>query len=150
NPVFAELMPRSLADRASAYADPAWRQRVRDAWAAGQGLLPRWDAIDVMECVASPELVGRRLDQLAAERGAAPPDGLRELALAERGLRLRVRALLANDDPEGVAILLREERCTLGLSDAGAHVGQLCDAPLATDLLGNWVRERGVLTLEEA
>jgi N-acyl-D-aspartate/D-glutamate deacylase len=38
----------------------------------------------------------------------------------------------------------------LGLSDAGAHVGQLCDAPLPTDLLGNWVRERAVLPLEEA
>ena len=38
----------------------------------------------------------------------------------------------------------------LGLSDAGAHVGQLCDAPLPTDLLGNWVREREVLSLEEA
>jgi N-acyl-D-amino-acid deacylase len=29
-------------------------------------------------------------------------------------------------------------------------VGQLCDAPLPTDLLGNWVRERGVLSLEDA
>ncbi len=26
----------------------------------------------------------------------------------------------------------------------------LCDAPLPTDLLGNWVRERGVLSLEHA
>ena len=47
-------------------------------------------------------------------------------------------------------MLLQEPNCTLGLSDAGAHVGQLCDAPLPTDLLGNWVRGRGVLSLEEA
>ena len=65
-------------------------------------------------------------------------------------LRLRVRAVLANDDEAGVATLLQAEGCTLGLSDAGAHVGQLCDAPLATDLLGKWVREKGVLTLENA
>ena len=32
----------------------------------------------------------------------------------------------------------------------GAHVGMLCDAPLPTDLLGNWVREREVLSLEAA
>jgi N-acyl-D-aspartate/D-glutamate deacylase len=38
----------------------------------------------------------------------------------------------------------------IGLSDAGAHVGMLCDAPLPTDLLGNWVRERGVIPLEKA
>jgi N-acyl-D-aspartate/D-glutamate deacylase len=29
-------------------------------------------------------------------------------------------------------------------------VSQLCDACLPTDLLGNWVRERGVLPLERA
>jgi N-acyl-D-aspartate/D-glutamate deacylase len=38
----------------------------------------------------------------------------------------------------------------LGLSDAGAHVAQLCDAPLYTDLLGNWVRERQLMPLEKA
>ena len=38
----------------------------------------------------------------------------------------------------------------LGLSDAGAHVGMLCDAPLPTDFLGNWVRERGVVPIERA
>jgi N-acyl-D-aspartate/D-glutamate deacylase len=47
-------------------------------------------------------------------------------------------------------MLLNEPGCTLGLSDAGAHVSQLCDAPLPTDLLGNWVRDRGVLSLEDA
>ena len=73
-----------------------------------------------------------------------------DLALSEPGLRLRVNVVIANDDPDGVATLLRDEHCTLGLSDAGAHTGQLCDAPQATDLLGNWVRERGVLTVEEA
>ena len=38
----------------------------------------------------------------------------------------------------------------LGLSDAGAHVAQLCDAPLPTDLLGTWVRDRQVMPLERA
>src|SRR2546430_14329606 len=36
----------------------------------------------------------------------------------------------------------------IGLSDAGAHVSQLCDACMSTDLLGQWVRDRGVLPLE--
>ena len=56
----------------------------------------------------------------------------------------------SNDDRDAVARLLRDERCTLGLSDAGAHVGQLCDAPQATDFLGNWVRDRKLLTLDLA
>ena len=47
-------------------------------------------------------------------------------------------------------MLLHEDHCTLGLSDAGAHVGQLCDAVLSTDLLGTWVRDKGKLTIEQA
>ena len=80
----------------------------------------------------------------------APFDYMLDLTLEEPDLQLRMRAVLLNDDVEGVTILLQEDQCTLGLSDAGAHVGQLCDAVAATDLLGTWVRERKVLTLEQA
>ena len=112
--------------------------------------MPRWDTFDVMLSEANPALAGRKLAAVATERGVDPLDLLLDLTLAEPGLELRVRAVLANDDVEGVELLLNEGHCTLGLSDAGAHVGQLCDASLATDLLGQWVRERGVLTLEDA
>jgi N-acyl-D-amino-acid deacylase len=150
NPVFGELVPRSLEERRAAFADPGWRQRARDAWEANRRIRPRFDTYLVMESSAHPELVGCRLADLAAERGSDPLDALLDIALDEPDLLLRVKALLANDDPEGVDVLLHEEGCTLGLSDAGAHVGQLCDAVLPTDLLGVWVRERQSLTLEDA
>ena len=151
SPVFAELMPRSLDDRRAAYADPAWRQRVRDAWVERKGVPPRWDTYEIMESASHPDLVGRKLTAVAEERGAHPFDALLDIAVAERDIgALRVKAILANDDPDGVAMLLNEPGCTLGLSDAGAHVGQLCDAPLPTDLLGGWVRDRRVLSLEAA
>ncbi len=151
NPVFAELMAGSLEDRARAYADPAWRQRVRDSWASGPqgGIAPRWETYEVMMSTAHPELIGRRLLSIAGDRD--PFDALLDVALAEPSLKdIRVRAVLANDDEDGVRTLLQEDGCTLGLSDAGAHVSQLCDAPLATDLLANWVRDKGVLSIEEA
>jgi N-acyl-D-amino-acid deacylase len=148
NPVFAELGSRSLDERRAAFSDRTWRQRVRDAWAERKGFIPRWDTYSIMESAAHPELVGRPLpDALGAEDAL---DVLLDLTLDEPDLALRVKAVLANDDVDGVEILLREEGCVLGLSDAGAHVGQLCDAPLPTDLLGNWVRERHTLPLEEA
>jgi N-acyl-D-amino-acid deacylase len=150
NPVFAQLMAGGIEARRDAYADPAWRRRVQQAWDDKQGIIPRWEAFDVMMSEANPDLVGRKISDLAAERGVDPFDVLLDLALAEPGLLLRVRAVIANDDTEGVDLLLQEEGCTLGLSDAGAHVGQLCDASLSTDLLGTWVRERGTLTLEQA
>lgn len=150
SPIFAELMPKSLDERRAAFADPAWRQRVRVGWENKQGLIPRWDSYEIMESAASPELVGCRLTDITRESDTDPFDLLLDLTLLEPDLKLRVKAMLANDDAEGVAILLQADGCTLGLSDAGAHVGQLCDAVLPTDLLGTWVRERGVLSLEQA
>ena len=111
--------------------------------AGGFGL--RWDTYTFGQSEAHPELVDRKLIDVAAERNAEPLDCLLDLALDEPGLELRVRTIIANDDEAGVADLLVDEHCTLGLSDAGAHVGQLCDAPQATDLLGNWVRDKGVV-----
>ncbi len=153
SPVFAELMAGDEGDRAAAYADHAWRQRVREAWASGPkgGIPPRWETYELMESVANPDLVGRRLVDVADERSVDPFDLLLDLALAEPSLRaIRVRAVLANDDEAAIAVLLAEPGCTLGLSDAGAHVTQLCDAPQATDLLARWVRDKQVLTLEQA
>jgi N-acyl-D-aspartate/D-glutamate deacylase len=150
NPVFAELMPKSLDERRAAYADPEWRQRVRTAWDNKQGLIPRWDSYEVMESAASPELIGQRISAIAARVGSDPFDTLLDLALLEPDLQLRFKAMVANDDEEGVEKLLQVEGTTLGLSDAGAHVGQLCDAVAATDLLGKWVRDKKVLTLETA
>ena len=46
--------------------------------------------------------------------------------------------------------ILREWQRELGLSDAGAHTSQLCDADYATHLLGHWCRERRTLSIEDA
>ena len=150
SPIFAELMPKSIEERREAFSSHEWRNRVRVGWENKQGLVPRWDSYEIMDAPSSPELVGRRLTDIANESGADPFDLLLELALLEPDLKLRVKAMLANDDADGVAMLLNTEGCTLGLSDAGAHVGQLCDAVLSTDLLGSWVRDKKVLTLENA
>jgi N-acyl-D-aspartate/D-glutamate deacylase len=150
NRAFGSLVGAPLSERRAAYADPAWRQAVREGWERREGLVPEWDTYRLMECSANPSLAGMPLTAVAASLGRDELDALLDLTLDEPDLRLRVQAILANGDEAGVAELLTTEGCTLGLSDAGAHVGQLCDAPLSTDLLGGWVRERGVLSLEEA
>ncbi len=150
NSVFAALMPKTLDERRAAYTDPAWRASAMTVWVDRQALAPRWDTFEIMDSTMHPELVGQRLEPVASALGKTPFDCMLDLALDEPDLRLRMRAVLLNDDVEGVAMLLQEDQCTLGLSDAGAHVGQLCDAVLATDLLGTWVRDRKVLTMEQA
>jgi N-acyl-D-amino-acid deacylase len=152
NPVFADLLAGSLDDRRAAYADPDWRARATAWWEAndkGFGT-PDWSTFEIDESAAHPELVGRRLVDVAGERGQEPLDALLDLALDEPDLSLRTRSVVANDDVDEVAALLVDPLTTMGLSDAGAHVSQLCDAPQATDLLGTWVRDRQLMPVETA
>jgi N-acyl-D-aspartate/D-glutamate deacylase len=72
-----------------------------------------------------------------------------DISLSE-DLETRFSSVLANNDPDAIAWLLPQDTVLLGLADSGAHVSQLCDACFSTDLLGNWVRERGVMPLERA
>ena len=151
NPKFAELMATGLAERRAAYADRSWRAATLEAWATGmQFAIPRWDTYIFAESAAHPELIGRRLRDVADERGEHPFDVLLDSGLDEPDLSLRVSCVLANDDVEELHTVLTEAGVTLGLSDAGAHVGQLCDAPQATDYLGNWVRDRNLTSWEAA
>jgi N-acyl-D-aspartate/D-glutamate deacylase len=146
--VFGELMKVSRAVRLAAYRDPAWRD-LASADLEHSKMKPRWETFEVSESERFPELVGRRVTELARERDCSPLDVMCDLAVAE-DLKTRFRAYIANDDVEEVGHLLTHDHVTLGLSDAGAHVDQLCDAPLPTDLLGTWVRERQLMPLERA
>jgi N-acyl-D-aspartate/D-glutamate deacylase len=146
--VFGELLKVGRAVRLAAYRDPEWRA-LAAADLESSPMKPRWETFQISESARFPELQGRRVADLARERGSSPLDVMCELAVAE-DLATRFRAFIANDDADEVGRLLNHEHVALGLSDAGAHVDQICDAPLPTDLLGPWVRDRGLMPLERA
>jgi N-acyl-D-aspartate/D-glutamate deacylase len=148
---FQALMGVPLAERIAAYRDPAWREATWTELSGKQkGTLPlNWPALSLAESRSHPELVDRKVLDIAAERGCTPLDVLLDVSLDD-DLESRFWSVLANDDPDAIAWLLPRDGVLLGLADSGAHVSQLCDACFSTDLLGNWVRERGVMPLERA
>jgi N-acyl-D-amino-acid deacylase len=145
---FGDLIDQDRPARLAAYSDATWRARAA-ADLEQVPMRPRWETCEISESDRFPELEGRRVDELARERGCSPLDVMCDVALSE-DLATRFRIYIANDEPLSVGHLLTHQQSALGLSDAGAHVSQLCDAPLATDLLGSWVRDRGTLSLERA
>lgn len=148
-PAFAKLMGGSEEDRIRAYRDPAWRAAALAELEHGSTFRPNWNSLDIAESNTHSDLIGRLVIDIARERGCSPLDVMLDTSLDE-DLSTRFRSVLANDDPEAIEWLLGRDGVLLGLADSGAHVSQLCDACLPTDLLGNWVRERGVITLERA
>jgi N-acyl-D-aspartate/D-glutamate deacylase len=146
-PAFAEFVARDEAGRLALFADSGWRGRVQEDLTSSGLLNSRWGQTTVTESSTHPELVGASIRDIAAKADTSPFDALCALAVADR-MRTRVRTTFANDDVDGVSRLLQGDGCILGLSDAGAHVSQLCDAVMPTDFLAHWVRDRGVMSLE--
>ena len=101
------------------------------------------------ESPTHPELIGRKVIDDRGRARRTPLDVMLDLSL-EENLETRFTSVLANNDPDAIAWLLPQDTVLLGLADSGAHVTQLCDACFATDLLGNWVRDKEVMPLEHA
>ena len=150
NPVrpFKPFHEADASGRLRLLADAAFRDAVRANLADGL-LAKNFPNATVTSCPSDPAAEERTLEALAAERGGDAIDVAFDLGIAS-DLAVRFRLAVLNTDEATIAELLADDATVLGLSDAGAHASQLCDAGLPTDLLGRWVREKGVLTLEQA
>jgi N-acyl-D-aspartate/D-glutamate deacylase len=147
-PGFDEVLAAPRERRADIYADPAWRERVKPEVERIWGHALKKVTIDETELHAALR-DGPTLTEIAEQRGVSAVDALFDLAL-EENLQTRFRFVLVNDGEDEIGELLNDNRAVLGLSDAGAHASQICDACFSTHLLGYWVREKGAVTLEQA
>jgi N-acyl-D-aspartate/D-glutamate deacylase len=130
------------------YAQPHFAERFREL-TSSEGWMEQWERMTVAEVPGHPELGGKPVCALAAERGVHPADVMLSLSLESRlGAKFGVSYL--NVDEREVVRLLLDPRTRLGLTDGGAHVGDICDACYPTYLLEHWVRQKGVLSLEAA
>ncbi|HEU5193973.1 MAG TPA: amidohydrolase family protein, partial [Methylomirabilota bacterium] len=151
--VFREAAKADAAGKATIYADTEFRQKFKDAFdrprpgAVFAGA--SWSRAWISWYPPDPSLEERTVSDVAAERGLHPIDLALDLALATK-LEARFRMAVFNHDEAEVAELLAEPGTVLGLSDAGAHASQLCDACFSTHLLGHWVREKQTIALEDA
>lgn len=146
--------PVSEADhegKKTIYRDPEFRARLWERLDRKAPALFRsgFRGTTITDVPGRPELAERNLFEIAAELGVTPVDALFDLGLAT-DLKARFRMPVANHEEDQVEPLLKSPATVLGLSDAGAHASQLCDACLSTYLLRRWVREKGAIALEEA
>ncbi len=132
-------------------AEPGFRQAVRDELsrpAVFRLFNGEWDKVLVVES-RDATCEQRTIAELARARGADPLDCWLDLALAEDLATVFVAHTL-NSDEAAVGEMLRHPASMVSLSDAGAHLTFFNDAGFGLHLLGHWVRELGVLSLEDA
>jgi N-acyl-D-amino-acid deacylase len=151
--VFKPISVADFAGKVRLYGDPEFRRAFKEDFDRPRtgvvfaGL--SWARTWISWYPVDPSLEERTVSEVAAERGVHPIDLALDMALATN-LDARFRMAAFNYDEDEVAELLAEPDAVLGLSDAGAHASQLCDACFSTYLLSRWVREKQAIALPEA
>ena len=147
NPAFN----RPAEEQIAFYQQPDFRDAFRVALKTPNIFTGDWNLalVHEVENPALQPLVGRTVMSIARERGKDPVDTFLDLAIEDR-LAMQFTYELFNSDESRIPELITDPRCLIGLSDGGAHVDMFCDAGYATYLLGTWVRDRAVMTLEHA
>ncbi len=163
-PGYQDVAALPLPERAAALRDPARKARIlaeKSQRLAGDGT-PIPPLVDIL--LARIELISGRMFPLAADgsepdyepdvmqsflvrakqRGTTALEALYDhLAAGEGGNLIYFPIFNYNDGSlDVVRQMLDHPRALFGLSDAGAHVGTVCDASCTTFLLTHWARDR--------
>jgi N-acyl-D-aspartate/D-glutamate deacylase len=157
-PGWRDVMERDEAGRRAAVADPEVRVRLRagaeKSAQRAMGVLGDFALMEVGDSGSTWQ--GRSLGEIAAIRGTDVIDVLLDVVLVD-GLTLllvlpSLTPTLGRSD-EGWRARVevwKDRRVMLGGSDAGAHLDLMCHANYPTVVLSEVVRDRSLLSLEEA
>ena len=142
-------------EKMRAYSDPQVRQNLRadlDALGGSNAVFSkRWDLMFIEEpqLPQNQSMRGKTVAQIAAEQSKDPLDAFLDLGVAENLETVFVLTEI-NVEPDAVAKILTSPYTIVGLSDGGAHVQFDSGVAFSTRLLGYWVREQQIMSLEEA
>ena len=146
NASWKQIFELPAGERLAAISDPAKRDELIAADLAATAdrlwVFPEGDAR--YDC--RPE---DSLEAEAARAGVSPIEHFLDRCIASQGT-LNLNYPILNESLDSVQEMLDNPMISLGLADAGAHVGQIMDSSQPTFYLTYWVRERERWPLEEA
>ena len=132
------------------YKDQAFRDQFREEL-KNPLAFGNWERITLHEAQANSlkHLEGLTVAEMARAQGKDAVDTFLDTVVADN-LYCEFTMASFNTRVDRMAELLNDPSILIGLGDGGAHVDMLCDCGYPTYLLGTWVRERGVLSIEQA
>jgi len=152
-PTWKTLLFLPLEERVKALRDPETRRKLR--YEALEEKKPsrfsrRWDLVYMIKAAmpANKHLEKKSVAEIAKIRGQDVIDAFLDLSL-EEGLDTEFQTSSTNGDENAVAEIIRSPFVLVGQSDAGAHLIYDAGFGYATRLLGYWIREKQIMSLEE-
>jgi N-acyl-D-amino-acid deacylase len=158
--VWDVVMHMRVPERMAALADPERRARMRDQALKPQrrrpgvpGRLVPWRSIFVRKVALAKNqpMVDRSLMDLAEQQGRHVADVMLDLALEEK-LETEFQLMTRSEAEEAqIADMVKAGYALPSQSDAGAHLNtNFCTAGESSYVLGQWVRDRELMSLEDA
>ena len=152
-PTWKTILFLPLEARIEAIRDPETRRKMRYEAVEekkSSRFSRRWDLVYLIKAAtpANKHLEKKSVAEIAKIRGQDVIDAFLDLSL-EEGLDTEFQTSSTNGDEEAVAEIIRSPFTLVGQSDAGAHLIYDAGFGYATRLLGYWIREKNVMTLEE-
>ena len=157
-PDWMEVLGLPVPERMAALRDTDTRIRLENrANAPEAGVFARltgWGRYRIGDTysAANEGLKGRLVADIARERGVRDFFALLDIVLAD-DLRTVLWPGPTDDDAESWRLRVdawRSPYAMLGGSDAGAHLDRMCGAPYTTEFLGDCLRGKQLIGLEEA
>ena len=157
-PTWHPILLAPDAEKLRAYSDPAIRQKLHEEVVEHRVTVPAagysrswWDYMWVEEPALEKNkgLKGKTIGEIARARGKRVIDAFLDLVVEERLETIFMQAE-NNVDNEAMAKILTHPNAIVGLSDGGAHVQFHGGYGYSTRLLSEWVREKQVMSLEQA
>jgi N-acyl-D-aspartate/D-glutamate deacylase len=153
-PTWKAAMFSPVEARKRMFADPDCRRKLRAEAIEDQSpsVFPRrWDVIyvDQVKLAKNKKLERKTVADIARAEEKDGLDVFLDLAL-EEDLETRFVHITTQGDPNAVCEILKHPSIMIGQSDAGAHMGYDARFGYCTAFLGRWVRDHGIMPLEEA
>lgn len=151
---YARVAGLPLAERVAALRQPELRRRILDSLStltsgedafAGYAFFRRFDDMFVLDDPPNYDLdASRSLGATARAMGREPIDYAYDVQLQSDGRQLIYIPLFnfAHGNLDAVREMIGSPVAMFGLSDAGAHCGQICDGSMTTSYLTMWARDR--------
>lgn len=153
-PTWKTALFSPLDVRKQMFADSSVRKKLRAEAIEDQSpsVFPRrWDVIfvDAVKLAKNKAQERKSVQEIAEAQGRDGLDCFLDISL-EEDLETRFVHTNTQGDPAAVCEILKHPAVMIGQSDAGAHMGYDARFGYSTAFLGCWVRDHGIMPLEEA
>jgi N-acyl-D-aspartate/D-glutamate deacylase len=159
-PAWKDACYGTVDEKIAKFSDPERRKGMKELHDARGGLFGAGYVLDEIkvnwissDAPHAQEIKDRyegwTIGEIAAREDKHPVDAMLDIAVAG-GLKVGFATKMIETPPESMKEVATSAYALPGVSDGGAHTKFVTTARYPTEMLGHWVREHEIMSLEEA